>query len=132
MAGLCRKVRQIGAAVAAGAALIAILGFGGTATAMTDALDGLWLDTDPVPRGNCLNFLVKAWPYKVYRGRTSPHDCLVKAIRDYRNGDHEEAMGWIQAGFCPDREAQQQVVREAPAVLQHLLTTYGPQVDPEK
>lgn len=101
---------------------------GGPALALTDALDVLWEDTNPVPRGNCLHFLVKAWPYKVYRGRTSPHDCLVKAIRDYRNGDHEEAMGWIQAAFCPDREAQQDVVRQAPAVLDFLLTQYGAKV----
>lgn len=115
----------------AGVVLCLVLHIAAPAAAMTDALDGLWRNTDPVPRGNCLNFLVKAWPYKVYRGRTSPHDCLVKAIRDYRNGDHEEAMGWIQAAFCPDRDAQQQVVREAPAVLQHLLTVYGPEVTPE-
>lgn len=80
------------------------------------------------PGGQCLHFLVKAWPYKVYRGRTSPHDCLVRAIRDYRNGDHEEAIGWLQAAVCPDREAQQRLVRQAPAVLAHLLTKYGAEV----
>lgn len=94
-----------------------------------DELDALWRDTNPVPRANCLQFLVKAWPQRVYRGRTSPHDCLVNAIRDYRNGDHEEAMGWIQAAFCPDREAQQGLMRRAPAVLEYLLTTYGPGVE---
>lgn len=96
--------------------------------AFTGKLDALWQDANPVPRGECLQFLVKAWPYKLYRGRTSPHDCLVKAIRDYRNGDHEEAMGWLQAAFCPDREAQQNLVRQAPAVLDYLLATYGREV----
>ena len=114
------------------AALCAVLLIAAPAGALTDALDGLWRNTDPVPRGNCLHFLVKAWPYKVYRGRTSPHDCLVKAIRDYRNGDHEEAMGWIQAALCPDRDAQQQAVREAPAVLEHLLTHYGRDVSQDR
>lgn len=98
------------------------------AWAFARELDALWRDTNPVPRGNCLHFLVKAWPYKIYRERTSAHDCLVKAITDYRNGDHEEAMGWLQAAFCPDREAQQILVRQAPAVLDYLLTTYGPEV----
>jgi len=92
----------------------------------TDQMDALWLDTNPVPRANCLQFLVKAWPQRLYRGRTSPHDCLVNAIRDYRNGDHEEAMGWIQAAFCPDREAQQGLMRKAPDVLGYVLTQYGP------
>ncbi|TAJ06923.1 MAG: hypothetical protein EPO61_13130 [Nitrospirae bacterium] len=96
--------------------------------AFTGTLDALWLETNPVPRGECLHFLVKAWPYKLYRGRISPHDCLVNAIRDYRKGDHEEAMGWLQAAFCPDREAQQNLVRQAPAVLDYLLTKYGPEV----
>nr|MBI3611802.1 hypothetical protein [Nitrospirota bacterium] len=96
--------------------------------AFADTLDALWQDTNPVPRGECLHFLVKAWPHKLYRGRTSPHDCLVKAIRDYRSGDHEEAMGWLQAAFCPEREAQQNLVKQAPAVLDYLLTKYGPEV----
>lgn len=98
------------------------------APAFSDVLDAMWQDTNPVPHGDCLHFLVKAWPYKVYRGKTSPHDCLVKAIRDYRNGDHEEAMGWLQAAFCPDRDAQQELVRQAPAVLGYLMTKYGPEV----
>lgn len=96
--------------------------------AFSGTLDVLWRDTNPVPRGDCLHFLVKAWPYKVYRGLTSPHDCLVKAIQDYRSGDHEEAMGWLQAAICPDREAQQDFVRQAPAVLEYLLATYGSEV----
>lgn len=111
----------------AGLALTILL-LAGRSWAFTDELDALWLDVNPVPRGQCLHFLVKAWPYKVYRGRTSPHDCLVKAIRDYRNGDHEEAIGWLQAAVCPDREAQQSLVRQAPAVLDHLLTKYGAEV----
>lgn len=111
----------------AGLALTILL-LAGRSWAFTDELDALWLDVNPVPRGQCLHFLVKAWPYKVYRGRTSPHDCLVKAIRDYRNGDHEEAIGWLQAAVCLDREAQQSLVRQAPAVLDHLLTKYGAEV----
>jgi len=70
---------------------------------------------------------VEAWPDKIYRGRTSPHDCLVHAIRSYRAGDHEEAFGWIQASVCPDRELQQSMVRNAPVVLQYLLGRYGDQ-----
>ena len=93
-----------------------------------DELDAFWDDTNPAPRGNWLQFLVKAWPQRLYRGRISPHDCLVNAIRDYRNGDHEEAMGWIQGAFCPNLDAQQRLMRQAPAVLDHLLTKYGPAV----
>jgi hypothetical protein len=93
-----------------------------------DELDRMWQDVNPVPRGQCRMFIVKAWPDKIYRGRTSPHDCLVHAIRSYRAGDHEEAFGWIQASVCPDRELQQSMVRNAPAVLRHLLTSYSPLV----
>lgn len=92
----------------------------------TDELDRMWQDVNPVPRDQCRMFIVKAWPDKVYRGRTSPHDCLAHAIGAYRAGDHEEAFGWIQASVCPDRELQQSMVRNAPAVLHHLLTRYGP------
>ncbi len=94
----------------------------------TEELDRMWQDTNPVPREHCLTFIVKAWPDKVYRGRTSPHDCLAHAIESYRAGDHEEAFGWIQASVCPDRELQQHMVRHAPAVLEYLLARYGSRV----
>lgn len=93
-----------------------------------DEMDRMWRDVNPVPRGQCLTFIVKSWPDKLYRGRTSPHDCLAHAVRAYRAGDHEEAFGWIQASVCPDRELQQHMVRNAPAVLEHLLTRYGSSV----
>ncbi len=96
--------------------------------AFNDELDRAWRDQNPVPREQCMAFIVKAWPYKVYRGRTSPHDCLVHAVQAYRAGDHEEAFGWIQASVCPDRELQQAMVRSAPAVIEHLLTRYAPHV----
>lgn len=96
--------------------------------AFTDLIDTLWQNTNPVPRENCRSFLVKAWPDKIFRGRTSPHQCLVNAIHDYRNGDHEEAMGWLQAGVCPDRDTMQLFVRHAPAVLDYLQNKYGPDV----
>ncbi|MDE3036718.1 MAG: hypothetical protein KGO52_04670 [Nitrospirota bacterium] len=120
--------RKTGRALVGSLLALLILSYAGPVHALSGTLDALWQDRNPVPRGECLHFLVKAWPYKVYRGRTSPHDCLVKAIRDYRNGDHEEAMGWLQAAFCPDREAQQNLVKQAPAVLDYLLTTYGSEV----
>lgn len=90
-----------------------------------EELDRVWQDVNPVPRDQCRMFIVKAWPDKIHRGRTSPRDCLAHAIRSYRAGDHEEAFGWIQASVCPDRELQQSMVRNAPAVLHHLLTRYG-------
>lgn len=120
--------RKAGRALVGSLLTLLILLYAGPVHALSGMLDALWQDRNPVPRGECLHFLVKAWPYKIYRGRTSPHDCLVKAIRDYRNGDHEEAMGWLQAAFCPDREAQQNLVKQAPAILNYLLTTYGSEV----
>jgi len=121
-------MRLVSVALLALMLMVATLLLASPSWAFTRELDALWQDTNPVPRGHCLYFLVKAWPHKLYRGKTSAHDCLVKAIRDYRNGDYEEAMGWLQAAFCPDREAQQTLVRQAPAVLDYLLTTYGPEV----
>ena len=91
-------------------------------------IETMWQDTNPVPHEHCLSFIVKAWADKLLRGRISPHDCVAFAIREYRKGDHEQALGWLQAGLCPNREAQQHLVRQAPAVFQFLLTTYGKQV----
>lgn len=91
-------------------------------------IEAMWQDTDPVPHEHCLSFIVKAWTDQLLRGRISPHDCVAFAVREYRKGDHEQALGWLQAGLCPNREAQQQLVRQAPAVFQFLLTTYGTQV----
>ena len=91
-------------------------------------IEAMWQDTNPVPHEHCLSFIVKAWADKLLRGRISPHDCVAFAIREYRKGDHEQALGWLQAGLCPNREAQQQLVRQAPAVFTFLLATYGRQV----
>jgi hypothetical protein len=88
----------------------------------------MWQDTNPVPHEHCLSFIVKAWADKLLRGRISPHDCVAFAVREYRKGDHEQALGWLQAGLCPNRETQQQLVRQAPAVFEFLLTTYGRQI----
>ena len=91
-------------------------------------LDSMWADTNPIAHDRCLYFIVKAWSDNVLRGRIAPHDCITLAVREYRRGDHEHAMGWLQAGLCPDREAQQRLVREAPAVFEYLLRVFGPLV----
>ncbi|GKS57850.1 hypothetical protein YTPLAS18_13770 [Nitrospira sp.] len=91
-------------------------------------LDAMWADSNPIAHDRCLYFVVKAWAENVLRGRIAPHDCMTLAVREYRRGDHEHAMGWLQAGLCPDREAQQRLVREAPAVFEYLLRVYGPMV----
>ena len=111
-----------------GALLVQLLSPIPAEASFADAIDRMWQDANPVPSGQCLTFIVKAWPDKIYRGRTSPRDCLAHAIEAYRAGDHEEAFGWIQAGVCPDRELQQHMVRNAPAVLKHLLARYGSRV----
>ncbi len=101
---------------------------GSGAQSFTDDIDAMWRETRSAPRGGCLTFIVKAWPEKLLRGRTSAHDCVVRAVYGFRNGDHEEAIGWLQAGMCPDREAQQRLVRYGPAVRDYVTSTYGPQV----
>lgn len=88
-------------------------------------IEAMWQESNPVPHEHCLSFIVKAWADKLLRGRISPHDCVAFAVREYRKGDHEQALGWLQAGLCPNREAQQQLVRQAPAVFEFLLATYG-------
>lgn len=96
--------------------------------AFVDDLEALWQDRNPVPYGGCLRFIVKAWPSHHYRGRTSPHDCLVNAITKYREGDHEYAFGWLLCAACPDRLRQDTLLRNAPKVLEHLIRVYGPAV----
>ena len=100
----------------------------GSAQAFQDKLDWLWSDTKSVPRGNCRNFVVQAGPPKVLRGKTSGRDCLKHAIRAYREGDHEEAFGWILAGQCHDRQARVALVQQAPDVLSYVVEKYGPEV----
>ncbi len=91
-------------------------------------LDAVWTDRKATPRSNCKDFVVKAGPPQVLRGRTSGQDCLKRAIREYREGDHEEAFGWILAGACPNKDAQGTLLRNAPLVLDYLLKEYGPKV----
>ncbi len=96
--------------------------------AFQSELDAVWNDTKATPRSNCKDFVVKAGPPQVLRGRTSGQDCLKRAIREYREGDHEEAFGWILAGACPNKDAQGTLLRNAPLVLDYLLKEYGPKV----
>jgi hypothetical protein len=122
-------MRAIGRACScAGLLMLPLLAAAPAGATFAEELDRVWQDVNPVPRDQCRMFIVKAWPDKIHRGRTSPRDCLAHAIRSYRAGDHEEAFGWIQASVCPDRELQQAMVRSAPSVLEHLLTRYGPHV----
>lgn len=96
--------------------------------AYQDEVDWMWNNTKPSARGGCKNFVVKAGPPKILRGRVSGRDCLVKAIQAYRIGDHEKAFGWILAGQCHDRQARLVLVQNAPLVLEYLLQQYGKDV----
>ena len=93
--------------------------------AYQDEVDWMWNNTKPSARGGCKNFVVKAGPPKILRGRASGRNCLLKAINAYRKGDHEKAFGWILAGQCHDPKAQLALVQNAPLVLKYLLARYG-------
>ena len=99
-----------------------------TVLAYQDEVDWMWNNTKPSARGGCKNFVVKAGPPKILRGRVSGRDCLTKAIKAYRLGDHEKAFGWILAGQCHDRQARLVLVQNAPLVLDYLLKQYGSSV----
>lgn len=98
------------------------------ASPFVEDLETLWKDRNPVPRGGCTRFIVKAWPYHHYRERTSPHDCFVQAITKYREGGHEYAFGWLLDAACPDRLRQETLLRNAAKVLEHVIRVYGPEV----
>ena len=98
------------------------------ASAFQEEVDWMWNDTKPSARSGCKNFVVKAGPPKILRGRTSGQTCLTHAIQSYRKGDHEKAFGWILAGQCHDRQARETLVGNAPKVLDYLLKQYGEQV----
>lgn len=100
----------------------------GEAPAFTNVIDSLWNDAKPVPKQDCRNFIVKAGPPRILRGVISGHDTVVHAIQRYRAGDHEEAVGWLLAGVCPDKDAQDTIVRNAANVLGYLMKEYGPKV----
>ena len=93
-------------------------------------VDWMWNDTKAKTRGGsqCKNFVVKAGPPKILRGKVSGRTCLETAIKSYRHGDHEEAFGWILAGQCHDRTARETLVRNAPKALEYLIDTYGKHV----
>ena len=94
-------------------------------SAYQDEVDWMWNNIKPSARGGCKNFVVKAGPPKILRGRASGRNCLLKAINAYRKGDHEKAFGWILAGQCHDTQAQLALVQSAPLVLKYLLSQYG-------
>lgn len=91
-------------------------------------VDWIWNDTKPTSKGGCKNFVVKAGPPKILRGRVSGRTCLTNAIQSYRIGDHEKAFGWILAGQCHNRQARETLVKNAPNVLSYMLQQYGPHV----
>ena len=107
--------------------LVVVFAFGNPLTilAYQDDVDWMWNNTKPSARGGCKNFVVKAGPPKILRGRASGRNCLLKAINAYRKGDHEKAFGWILAGQCHDTQAQLALVQSAPLVLKYLMTRYG-------
>ncbi len=98
------------------------------APSLQTLVEEIWADTSSKPKGSCRRFLVKAGPPKVLRGNTSGRDCLRHAVTAYREGDHEEAFGWILAGQCLDREARTSLVLKAPLVMEYVVNKYGPHV----
>ena len=100
----------------------------GSAFAFQNLVDEIWKETEPNLRANCRNFVVQAGPPQVLRGKISGHECLKHAVKAYRDGDHEEAFGWILAGQCQNREVRQTLVSRAPKVLEYLLKQYGAEV----
>ena len=94
-------------------------------SAYQDEVDWMWNNTKPSARGGCKNFIVKAGPPKIIRGRVSGRNCLVNAINAFRKGDHEKAFGWILAGQCHNSQARLILVQNAPLVLEYLLKQYG-------
>ena len=93
--------------------------------AYQDEVDWMWNNTKPSAGGGCKNFIVKAGPPKILRGRVSGRDCLVNAINAFHKGDHEKAFGWILAGQCHNPKARLLLVQKAPLVLEYLLKRYG-------
>ena len=96
--------------------------------AYQDDVDWMWQNTKPSARGGCKNYVVKAGPPKILRGRVSGRDCLVNAINAFRKGDHEKAFGWILAGQCHNSKTRLLLVQKAPLVLEYLLKQYGDSV----
>ena len=107
--------------------LVVVFAFGNPLTilAYQDDVDWMWNNTKPSARGGCRNFIVKAGPPKILRGRVSGRNCLVNAINAFRKGDHEKAFGWILAGQCHNPQARLTLVQNAPLVLEYLLKQYG-------
>ncbi|MCA9471080.1 MAG: hypothetical protein MRJ96_09310 [Nitrospirales bacterium] len=107
--------------------LLGQLLFSQSVLAYQEEVDWMWQDVKAKARGGaqCKNFVVKAGPPEILRGKISGRACLKKAIQSYRHGDHEEAFGWILAGECHDRQARDKLVRHAPKVLEYVVKTYG-------
>lgn len=92
-----------------------------------EEIDWIWNDSKPSARGGpaCMNYIVKAYPIKIFRRNVSGQTCIENAIESYRKGDQEEALGWIMAGQCHDRLARETIVKHAPKVLEYVLQQYG-------
>ena len=95
-----------------------------------EEVDWIWNDRKPTARMGpaCMNYIVKAYPIKIFRGNVSGRTCLKKSVESYRIGDHEEALGWILAGQCHDRLARENLLKHAPWVLEYVLQRYGNQI----
>lgn len=66
-----RSIREIGrTSVCAGLFAACVLIAPPAGAGFADELDRMWQDVNPVPRDQCRMFIVKAWPDKIYRGRT--------------------------------------------------------------
>jgi len=102
--------------------------------AYQDEVDWIWNDRKPTVRLGpvCMKFIVKAYPIKIVRGNISGHACLENSIASFRKGDHEKALGWILAGQCHDRLAQETLVKHAPKVLEYVWQKYGNEVSEKK
>jgi len=98
--------------------------------AFQEEVDWIWNDVKSTARQGpaCMEYIVKAYPIKIFRGNVSGRACLKHSIESYRKGDHEEALGWILAGQCHDRLARETLVKHASKILEYVSKKYGNEV----
>lgn len=103
-----------------------------------DNVDWEWNGYGKCMKAECLSFFIdgdiiglltgRSTKIPVFRGEASPHDCVENAVKAERNGEHNIAIRWLQAGQAHNEGAQRVIAEAREAVLAYIITQYGKDV----
>ena len=93
-----------------------------------DIIDWMWENTWDSRKPVSLLYVVSHHP-PVFRGIASPRQCIVHAIRSYKEGDESLGINWLLAGVAHDPESRNELFANQKEALEYATNAFGSNIE---